>query len=410
MKTKDQFIGQCIDITNQGMGVVKVDRFPFFVENLLPNEEALIEITELKSKFGFGQVVKRLNNSTTRIVPICPHFDECGGCQLMMLDQSAQNEFKQNQVQRLFTLSVNPLVPSPRIYAYRNKMTFKVNKKPFFLGLNKSRSHEIVDIETCYLQSELLNNIMIFIENQFSNDDIDEVILRETYNTNQVMVIFKGRSIDQNNINKLTNQFEIIKSVYLNSKCLCGSPTIIEAIDHVEFHISPESFFQVNTAQCEFLYQKIVDLAEFKPNETVLDLYCGVGSISLYIAKHVKQVIGVEINEHAIVDANLNKQLNQLNNVEFFCQDATEFLKQFDQTIDTVIVDPPRKGLTPQGIEDIIKTNANKLIYVSCNPITLKRDLELLSNHYNIESITPFDMFPQTAHVETVVLMSRVDK
>lgn len=141
MKTKDQFIGQCIDITNQGMGVVKVDRFPFFVENLLPDEEALIEITELKSKFGFGQVVKRLNNSTTRIVPICPHFDECGGCQLMMLDQSAQNEFKQNQVQRLFTLSVNPLVPSPRIYAYRNKMTFKVNKKPFFLGLNKSRSH-----------------------------------------------------------------------------------------------------------------------------------------------------------------------------------------------------------------------------------------------------------------------------
>lgn len=405
MKTKT-FIGRCNDLTNQGMGVVKHDRFPFFVENLLVDELAEIEILDQKSKFGIGKVKQIIEPSPDRIPPVCPHFEECGGCQLMMLSDANQNHFKEEQFRRLFHQKVS-LNPSPLTRHYRNKMTFKVSQHPFSIGLYQTKTHDVVPINYCYLQSDLMNQILNFVQAKFKDEEFDELILRESEASNGVMVIFKGKTISTEKLKLLTDRFKNIKSVYVNDNLVYGDETLIEQIGSIRYHVSSDSFFQVNTGQCEYLYNKIVEIGDFTGKETVLDLYCGVGSIGLFISKNVKRVIGVEINALAIEDANKNKLLNNINNVDFVAEDASQFLHDFNETIDVVIVDPPRKGLTQSGIEDIISTHAKKIIYVSCNPVTLKRDLELLSTHYVLETICPFDMFPQTSHVEALVLMTR---
>jgi 23S rRNA (uracil1939-C5)-methyltransferase len=399
MKISELLILKCTDLTNQGMGVAHLDRFPFFVSNLLPGEEAEVEIVSLRSKFGIGKVKKRFTDSPDRVQPICPYFDICGGCQTMhMKDQDA---FKFNQVNKILKRVTRPLVASPQQLGYRNKMVFKAEKNK--IGFYKLRSNEIVDIDYCYLQSELKNNILTYIREHYK--DLTEVTIR---GDEEIMVSLSSDS--PINPKPLFNHFEEIRSVYVNSEHQMGERLITKEINHIKFNLSLDSFFQVNTLQTEFLYKKIVELAEFNKDDTVLDLYCGVGSIALSIARDVKKVIGVEINEQAMNDANINKELNRIDNVEFVCQDATVFLADFNEPINTIIVDPPRKGLAPQGITDIINSKADKVIYVSCDLMTLNRDLNLLSQHYNIDTITPFDMFPQTYHVETVVLMSRVDK
>ena len=405
-KVNDHLVLKCSDITNQGMGVAKADRFPFFVEKLLPQEVAEIQITQLKSKYGFGKIVKLLEAAPTRILPICPHFNECGGCQIMMLDYKRQLDFKQRSVNDTLNVETTNIFASPLDLGYRNKMTFRVQKDPFRIGLYKTRSNEIVEIKQCYLQSDVMNKVLNFIKQSFFNNDFDELVLKQTLQS-ELMIIFKGKKVNQSNIQNLIDAFDDIKSIYVNDELVYGDEVIIEQINNLKFRISPDSFFQVNTLQTANLYQMILDLAKFDSNQTVLDLYCGVGTISLFISQFVKKVIGVEINQQAIEDANLNKELNNIDNVEFVLDDATHFLSNLNETIDTVIVDPPRKGLTTQGIEDIIKTQAENVVYVSCNPVTLKRDLDLLSSHYTIKEVKPFDMFPQTSHVESVVLMSR---
>lgn len=408
-KVNDRLVLKCSDLTNQGMGVAKFDRFPFFIEKLLPQEVAEVEITQLKSKYGFGRITKLIEASSKRINPICPHFDECGGCQIMLLDYADQLDFKHYTVNEILKSKTTNILGSPLDLGYRNKMTFKVQKDPFSIGLYQTRTNRIVDIKTCYLQSDLMNKVLNFIKLTFFDDDFDELIIKQTLHL-ELMIIFNGIRVNMDHIQTLVETFSDIKSVYVNDQLVYGNEMIIEQINHLKFRISPESFFQVNTLQTANLYQMILDLAKFNTNQTVLDLYCGVGTISLFVSQFVKKVIGVEINQQAIHDANLNKELNQIDNVEFIADDATRFLSNFHDTIDTVIVDPPRKGLTKQGIEDIIKTNAKQVVYVSCNPITLKRDLDLLSTYYNIDEIHPFDMFPQTSHVECVVLMSRKEK
>ena len=395
MKVTDKLTVNCTKITNLGMGVVYVDQFPFFVSNLLPNETAIIEIFDLKSKYGIGRVVKRLSDSPDRIEPICPYFDECGGCQLMhMRDQS---KFKQSQVEKILKTQVEPLVFSPQSLYYRNKMIFQSNMKE--IGFYQQRTNTVIDIDYCYLQSELMNNILNFIRNNYTN--LSEVTIR---GDKEIMVDLTGDDPDPL---PLLNEFEEIKSLYINKQHTHGSSTITTAINGLKFRLSLESFFQVNSKQTEFLYNKVIELGNFKSTDTVLDLYCGIGTITLSVAKHVKKVIGVELNEQAIQDANTNKHLNQINNVDFICEDATKYLKETQEQFDVVIVDPPRKGLTKQGISDLISTKANRLIYVSCNPVTLKRDLDLLKDYYLPKTIIPFDMFPQTYHVELVALMSR---
>lgn len=394
---------EILKMDSKGRGIGRYNNKPIFVFNALPEEIVEIENIKERSKYVTADCFKILKVSSKRIESICPYFGLCGGCDLMHLSDIEQLKFKEEKVKNTIlnvlkeNIKINPIVRND-FYYYRNKAIFKVDKK---IGYYGKETHEIVCISKCFLVDEKINKILNLISSTISLDGIKEIMIRTSKNTDETFVLFTlDKKIDEEKIKESLEKYVDTVVLYLNDyKTLFGNGFIYERLGNYIFKISPESFFQVNTDGAYKLYSIVSKY--ISDNDSVLDLYCGTGSIGIFISNKAKKVFGVEINQYAVTDALENKKMNQLDNIDFICLNTSLFHKNLND-IDVVIVDPPRSGLDKKTISYLLKERVKKIIYVSCDLMTLTRDLSSLKEFYHIIELTPVDMFPNTYHVECV--------
>ncbi len=401
---------------SHGEGVCTLDDgLTLFVEGALPGEEVEVEITQRKLSYAKGRLLNILKPSPDRVDPICPVFGKCGGCQLMHLSYEAQLKAKQQQVidalQRIGHLDVPvaPCRPSPSPLAYRNKIQLPVARGK--MGLYARGSHEVVPIKRCYVHNPLGEEIFSKIK---PPEEARYVLIRTALATKQVLVLLvtsgpppkecaeKIFALSPHIVGVVHNYNPHSTNRVFGHKftILCGRGTIEEHLLGCRFRLSAPSFFQINPLQAEVLYARVLE--HIGSAKTLLDAYCGVGTLSCLAAKQIDCVIGVECVPEAIFDARENAKLNQINNVTFQCAKIEDI--SLPKT-EALILNPPRKGCDARLLEKIA---AERIVYISCNPATLARDLAILSQRgYQIESVEPFDMFPQTSHVECVATLRR---
>ena len=385
-----------------GRGIGKINNKIIFVPNSLPNELIEIKITKEKKSFCEGIVTKYIKTSDERIKPICPYFGKCGGCDLMQMSYNNQLKYKQEKIENImskFDTKINNIIECDTIYNYRNKITFQVNNN---LGLFTKGSNEVIKVDNCYLVNKEINKMITSLQ-QLNLKNLNKIICK--YTNNQMMII-----IDSNEELKIPdilkrNNINIYQKTKKGYNIIQYNKPLIAIVGNKKYQISPDSFFQVNPNTTEKLYSKIKDYCTNLNSKCILDLYCGTGTIGIYVSDIADEIIGIEINKDAIEDAKNNMKLNDIKNIKFICNDVEQELKKINTKPDTIIVDPPRSGLSKKTIKTLLNFKSTNLIYISCDPLTLKRDLELLNNYYNIIEITPFDMFPHTHHVECVALL-----
>ena len=399
-------------LDHQGRGIGFINEKIVFVPFALPGDIVDIKITKDKKNFCEGSIIKYIEKSKMHIDSICPYFEICGGCDLRHISYDDELKFKENKVKEILSkftrddIKVNNIIGSEEIEMYRNKIKFAVNKK---LGLIKRNSHEIIEIDKCLLADSKINELISEI-NKCNLNGIQNITIRKSYFTNDTMLIVD--IIGEKNIDKsLTNLEKYVDSLIFtkNGNILktIGKGNIIEKLDNLTYKISPNSFFQVNSRQTVKLYDLVLEKASPTKDEIVYDLFCGTGTIGLYLSRSAKKVIGVEINKDAIRDANENKKINNIENVEFYAEDVTKFVDRKLDKPDVVVFDPPRAGLNKKIIDTIKSFSPKKIVYVSCDPVTLARDLKDFSDKYEIIDVTPVDMFPRTYHVECVCLLTK---
>jgi 23S rRNA (uracil1939-C5)-methyltransferase len=387
-------------LDHQGRGIGYLDNQIVFVDNALPTEEVEIELTKTKRKFSEAKVTKYINKSQSRVEALCPFYDKCGGCDLMHISYQDQLNFKLDKVKHILkkynNLDLDITISGLEQYNYRNKITLKVKEN---IGYYHKNSYDLVPINKCLIVDNDINDII----NKLSTmklENIYEIIIKKF---DKIMLILK--TSDEIDEQLFINSFKDINIVkYLNEKqyLLNGEETLTAKIDEYSFVISPTSFFQVNTDMASVMYKHLLEISDIKKEDLVLDLYCGTGTIGIYLSKYAKKIIGVEVNEDAINDAKKNSELNNITNMEFILGDVKDAFEQVDDKVDVVVLDPPRSGLLQEVIDYINTNEVEKVLYVSCDPMTLSRDIKLLPD-YEIVSIKSFDMFPNTHHVETVV-------
>ncbi|MBS0615664.1 MAG: 23S rRNA (uracil(1939)-C(5))-methyltransferase RlmD [Verrucomicrobia bacterium] len=417
-----------IDIQRLGIdgeGVGSLEGFTLFVEGALPSENVQVEITEKRKTYGRARLLQVLSSSPHRVKPLCPLFGKCGGCQLMHLSYPQQLLAKQTRVfdalTRIGKLSVEvaPCLPSPQPLAYRNKIQLPVSPRGK-LGLYAKDSHNLVEIERCYIHCDLGEKVFQALQPLITTD-LRHVLIKTAVHTNQVLVILVTSSSQLltslgEQILKLVPEIKgIVQNIQpdptntilsKNFHLLAGQNYIEETLCGLTFKVSPASFFQVNPPQAERLYQKALEFAALNGAETVLDAYCGVGTLTLLLAQKAGHVIGVEYASVAIEDAKENARRNNIHNVTFHAMAAE---KLDVPPLDVAVLNPPRKGCDKDFLLRLANLKPKRIIYISCDPATLARDLRILcDNGYRVEQVQPFDMFPQTAHVETVVCLSYV--
>lgn len=387
-------------LDNKGRGICFINNKITFVENALPGEDVDVEIINEKKKYNEARVIKYNKKVSDRACINCEYYGICGGCSLLHMDIGKELEFKIKKVEDILKkfggieYKIEEII-SPNIYNYRNKATFQVNKK---LGYFKKRTNDLIEIDNCLLVDERINKIIKQIK-KFDLINIEQIVIRTSQN--EIMLIIKSTGkIDDNLIGLDVDSIVINKKgIY---KIIKGPGYIIEELGEYKFIVQPDSFFQVNSEAAKMLYDKVLEFASLKGSEKVLDLYCGTGTIGSYISKYADSVLGVEINKYAIEDAIKNKKLNHIRNIDFICSDANNI----DLTgFDIVIVDPPRSGLDSKTKEYLKTINPKKIVYVSCDPVTLARDLKDLSEKYEVKDISLVNMFPRTEHVETICLL-----
>lgn len=448
-------------IASEGKCVGHHDGKVVFVPNVAPGDVVDVRITKGKSSFMEGEAVHFHEYSKNRIMPFCSHFGTCGGCKWQHIDYELQKEYKRQQVldqfQRIAKVDVPEVMPilgSAQTKYYRNKLDFtfsnsrwltreEINSGEEFernaLGFHIPKMFDkIIDVEHCYLQGGISNDVRNELrtfarENQLSFYDIRNQIgllrnlIIRTTSTGQTMVIVQFGENDPENIpvvmEFLKNRFpEITSLLYvINTKgnetfhdlelvTYAGLPYIEEEMEGLRFRIGPKSFYQTNSEQAYELYKVARDFADLQGDEVVYDLYTGTGTIANFVAKKAKQVIGVEYVEAAIEDAKLNSQINGIANTLFYAGDMKDILNEefiaSHARPDVIITDPPRAGMDEKVVQMLLRLEAPKIVYVSCNPATQARDLALLDEKYQVEKVRPVDMFPQTYHVENVVLLS----
>lgn len=440
LKKNDVFTGAAVDYTFDGLGVVRHEGLCFFVKDLLKGESAEIGVTAVKKNVGYGRVIRRLSESPQRVEPRCPVARQCGGCQLQIMGAELQAEFKRHRVADCFQrighldVEVQPVLSMEFPWNYRNKVQVPVGVNrdgKVISGYYRSHSHDIVDFDECGLHSEqenqILRSLRSWIEEAGDPAQLRHLLIKHAFKTGQVMVVLIAKSENLKGkdelLERLTAAYPQIRSIILNVNerednvilgdreiMLWGSASIEEELLGLRFQISAKSFYQINPVQTEVLYTKAIELAGLTGEETVIDVYCGTGTIGLSAARKAKRVIGIEIVPSAVEDAKRNAVRNGIVNAEFICGDAgvctAQLLERRIQP-DVAIVDPPRKGLDGATIDSLVRMNPERIVYVSCDPATLARDCAVLNERgYGVEVVQPVDMFPQTTHVETVVLLS----
>ena len=437
--------GKAIDLSSEGKGVVKSHNDIVFVDGLFPNEEADIEIMYHRAGVYFGKVKKLYNLSKDRIQPRCKICTSCGGCQYQQLDYKAQLKYKTKRVKEALTriskidTEVLPCLGMDDPYNYRNKIQVPFNKDrngKVKFGFYKENSHIIMPIKECAIEDRraapilwdiklLLEEMNIPVYNEDSGKGILRyVLIRTSHHYKELMVVLITTQMNfpgqRNFINELVNRHPEITTIVENvnsrhtnvilgnqEKVLYGPGHIKDDILGLTFEISAASFFQVNPIQVEKLYASALNLIDFNKKETVLDAYSGVGTIGLIAAKNAGKVISVEINKSAHKNAIENAKRNNVNNIEFVRADAGEYISKSSEDIDILIMDPPRSGSDETFLSTVINKRIKKIIYISCNPETLARDIQYLSKYYQVNYVQPVDMFPMTAHVETIVGLYR---
>lgn len=452
-----------IDASSDGQAVAKTEEYVMFIKGAVPGDIVDVQITRKKSKYREAKVITIKQKSEKRIDAVCAHFGVCGGCKWQSMSYDWQLFYKQKQVTDALTRlakielpEIQKILPSAKTYHYRNKLEYTFSNKKWLTEEEISTNQEIgnrnalgfhipglfdkiLDIDTCYLQEDPSNNIRLAVkkfalENDLTFFDIREqigllrnIIIRST-STGEWMVILSFYYDDKENIAKLMNhlseQFPQITSLQyvINSKkndtigdldiiVFKGNDSIYENMEGLKFKIGPKSFYQTNSDQAYELYKVTRDFAALSGTEIVYDLYTGTGTIANFVAHQAKKVVGVEYVPAAIEDAKVNSGLNSITNTSFYAGDMKdvlndEFVKQNGKP-DVIITDPPRAGMHDDVTKKILEIEPNRIVYVSCNPATQARDLQLLDSKYKVVKVQPVDMFPQTHHVENVVLLEK---
>ncbi|PHK49519.1 23S rRNA (uracil(1939)-C(5))-methyltransferase RlmD [Staphylococcus edaphicus] len=442
--------GKVIDLTHEGHGVVKFDRYPIFVPNALIDELITFKVIKVKKNFAIGKLIEIKEKSNDRIEPPCVYYYKCGGCQLQHMTYQAQLNMKKEQVVNLFKRKagfkdtlIHDTIGMDDPWYYRNKSQIPVgknNENKVITGFYRQRSHDIIDMDECLIQDQIHQEVINKLKAWFNELNISvynerkkqgmmrHVVIRTGHHSRELMVILvtNGTKFKQADIltERLRQHFPDIVSIKQNindthsnvimgqkSYTLYGKDEIIDMLSDVTFKINDQSFYQINSIQTEKLYQRAIDYAELQGEETVLDTYCGIGTIGLYMAPKAKHVYGVEVVPEAITDAQQNATINQFKNTTFVCGKAEEvILKWKAEGIrpDVVMVDPPRKGCDETFLKTLLELNPQRIVYISCNPSTQQRDAQLLAQQYQLTQITPVDMFPHTTHVETVAQFERL--
>ncbi|ARW22606.1 23S rRNA (uracil(1939)-C(5))-methyltransferase RlmD [Levilactobacillus brevis] len=434
------------DLTYQGLGVAKVEDFPLFIENTLPGEEVTIQVTKVQSHYGFARAVAWTQESPDRVKNVDKTYRQTGIAPLQHLAYPAQLKFKQHQIAELFSKShqdveVAPTMGMDNPTQYRNKAQVPVRmiKGQLETGFYRQHSHELIPLTDFYIQDpaidaaiikvrDLLRQFEIPAYNEVSDKGvIRNIMVRRGYYSHEMMIVLISRTQKIPSQAQLVDQIHQalpeVTSIVLNvnakktnvimgnvTRVLYGKPTIEDTLMGLTFAISARSFYQVNPQQTEKLYQMAIDKAGLTGAETVIDAYCGIGTISLALAKHAKQVYGVEIVPEAIEDAKVNAQKNHLSNVTFAVNKAEDQMAEWQAAgikPDVIVVDPPRKGLAESLIDSAAKMAPKKVVYVSCNPATLVRDVARFTElGYHVDGpVQPVDQFPQTPHVESVTVL-----
>lgn len=393
MKINDTYEVIINDEDDIGNGITRIDNFVVFVPYALKDEKIGIRITKVNKRFATGKIEKIITKSDRRECVKCKSFNECGGCSFLHLSFFEEKKKKINFINKLFNTNIKEILTNNE-YNYRNKATFHV--KDGKVGYYSESTNDLVEFDNCLLLDDRINEVYSILKN-INLSGISEVVVRTSKNS--VMVIFKGEKEDFN-YDELINNIKI-DSIYLNNKLLYGSAYIIEELDNIKYSIYPNAFFQVNTENMKIMYDKVKEYAG--RGDKLLDLYCGTGTIGIYLKDNFREVTGIEVNKEAILNANINRGLNNLTGINFICGDAS-IAK--NNNYDVIVVDPPRSGLSKKVIDFLNKSNAKTIVYVSCNPKTLKRDLDLLDK-YNMTKLECINMFNKTKHCEVITALER---
>ena len=438
------------DLTHEGNGVGKVDGYPLFVPFGLPGEEAIVKVVKVKKNFGFGKLIEVTKSSPDRVEPPCDVFYKCGGCQIQHMSYDMQLDMKQNQVKNVLrkiahldNVPVHCPLGMEDPWRYRNKVSIPVGeyKGELITGFYRMRSHDIIkDMDTCVVQDEV-NDRMVeavrSIANRLGIEAYDEkndkgvlrhIMVRTGWETKDTMVVMITRTEklphQDKFIKELTETYPHIKSIMHNinnrrtnvilgkkTKLLYGEEYIYDTIGDIKFAISAKSFYQVNPQQTKKLYDQALEYADISSHDIVVDAYCGIGTISLFLARKAKKVYGIEVVPEAINDAKKNAELNGITNAEFVVGEAEKVMpwwKAQGLKPDVIVVDPPRKGCEVDFLQAMIDMEPKRIVYVSCNPSTLARDLKILEDGgYETKEVQPVDMFPQSMHIESVTKLEK---
>lgn len=442
-----EYVVDIIDNGFEGEGIAKINNFTIFIPNAIKGEKIKIVIVKVLSSHAFGKIIEIIAPSAYRIESDCTTYKRCGGCSLRHIQYEETLKMKKNAVQSLVNktlknrIEVQPAVGMANPYHYRNKAQYPIgigkNGQPV-MGVFANRTHEIIPIQTCYIQNQRTEEIAKFIfdyivENEISiyNEETGKGLIRHIVTkigikTNEIMCVLvingKNMSKEKELVTEIIHRFPEVKTIIKNINTkntnvilgqenvnLYGDGCIEDKLGEYTFKISPMSFYQVNPIQAERLYQIGVEAAEITKQDIVFDLYCGIGTISLFMSKYAKRVYGIEIVKEAVKMAKENAELNKVDNVEFIAGDVEKVLDELIHSNkiipDIVMVDPPRKGLDNKSIENLLNIQPKRLVYISCNPATLVRDLVRLEEVYDIKTIKLVDMFPFTSHVECVAVL-----
>lgn len=448
IKKNNEYCVEIIDINHDGHGVGKIEGYTVFVDGVVVGERVRIKLIKANKTYGYGKVLEIVDASPDRVSNVCNVGRRCGGCTVGHVRYSAQLGYKMNLVRESMRriggvdTVVDNIIGAKDPFWYRNKAQFPVRNVDgkICMGFYARNSHSVVPCSECKIQHPKINEVKNVVEKFLQDNNVEayneedgtgvvrHVIVRIGENTGDVMVVIVSTVYDVPHVRELLNvlrdKVEGLRSVVVNVNkrdtnvilgdedvIIWGSGYIEDNVEGMRFRISPRSFYQVNTKQMEVLYAKVLEYAELKGNETVVDLYCGIGSITLMLARGARYVYGVEVVEAAVENARANACANGVNNVEFVQGKAEDVVpKMYDHGMraDVVVVDPPRKGCDGVLIDTIVNMSPQRIVYVSCNPATLARDVSILRKEgYLVDRITPVDMFPMTMHVETVCLLSK---
>ena len=447
IKKNQEYIVDIIDNGYEGEGIAKIDNFTIFIPGAIKGEKVKIIIVKVLSSHAFGKMIEIIKPSEARQESDCKTYKRCGGCNLRHIKYEETLKMKQNAVQSLVNKTLENKIQVQKTVGMKNPFHYR-NKAQYPLGVDKegqpiigvfaNRTHEVIQMENCLIQNPKSEEIAKFILNFIKENNISiynettrkgifrHIVIKIGVKTGQIMCVLVVNSNEIPNEKKLVqvliSKFPDIKTIVKNvnmkntnvilgekNENIYGDGYIEDILGDYKFKISPLSFYQVNPIQAEKLYNIAIEKAQISKNDVVFDLYCGIGTISMFMSKYAKKVYGIEIVEEAVEMAKDNAKINNVSNIEFLAGDVEvvldEIVNKNNVSADVVLVDPPRRGLDMTSVNNILKIRPKKLVYISCNPATLVRDLKEFENLYNINEIIPVDMFPFTSHVEVCALL-----